>query len=329
MRRDPVIGRWVIVAPERSARPVEFTLKQSLYSNDKPEKCPFCEGKESMTPPEIMAFRNGGGANCPGWETRVVPNKFPALRIEGSLERVGQGIYDIMTGIGAHEVIIESPQHLYSTSQLSVESVRKTIIAYKHRILDLRNDKRIAFCLVFKNVGEAAGASLSHTHSQLIATPIVPLRVLSEINYCKNHFDFRGRCVMCDVIKQEITEGTRVVIDSDKFIVIEPFAPRFAFETWILPKSHQSHFEYIDDAHIAELAGVLKSTIAKLEAVTGGCHYNYLIHSTPINWQPVEHYHWHIEILPRITRVAGFEWGSGFYINPVTPEDATKFLKSA
>lgn len=325
LRKDPVIGRWVIIAPERAMRPDQFKRPPTFLQSNKP--CPFCEGNEAQTPPEIRALRSNGSANAPGWRMRVVPNKFPALRIEGGLEKRGEGIYDMMNGIGAHEVIVESPKHLRSITELSEQDVQDLMWLYKERITDLMRDARMKYVLVFKNVGESAGASLEHTHSQIIATPIVPIRAQSEINHCKQYYDFRGRCIICDMIKQEISAGTRLVINSENFIVLEPFAPRFPFETHLLPKSHQSHYEHLDDKFLPELARVLRATLARIEKVADMPPYNYLLHTTPMKDPECEHYHWHFEIFPRLTRVAGFEWGTGFYINPMPPEDAARYLR--
>lgn len=327
LRKDPIMGRWVIVSHERALRPDQFKITPQLPKEGHQKNCAFCEGNESLTPTEIIALRKNSEKNSPGWQIRVVPNKYPALKVEGNLDKQGEGMYDMMNGVGAHEVIIESPKHELSLSALSEERITDLIQIYKQRILDLRNDKRLVFCLIFKNVGEAAGASLEHTHSQLIATPIVPLRVKAEIDYAKQYYDFRGRCVICDMIKQELSIGTRVVLNSENFISLEPFAPRFPFETWILPKNHISHFEATENTYFAELAKMLRQTILKIEKVSNNPPYNYLIHTTPISWESIDHYHWHIEILPRLTRVAGFEWGSGFYINPVPPENAATFLR--
>lgn len=306
-------------------RPDQFKRPPTFPPSNKP--CPFCEGNEAQTPPEIRALRTNGSPNGPGWRMRVVPNKFPALRIEGSLEKRGEGIYDLMNGIGAHEVIVEAPSHIHSITELSEQGVRDLVWLYKERIDDLKRDPRMKYVLVFKNVGESAGASLEHSHSQIIATPIVPIRVQSEINHCKTYYEFRGRCLICDMIKQEISSGIRVVINSDHFVALEPFAPRFPFETHLLPKFHQSHYETIDDGLLPELARVLRATLARLEKVADRPPYNYLLHTTPMKEPEFEHYHWHFEIFPRLTRVAGFEWGTGFYINPMPPEDAARYLR--
>ena len=325
LRRDPVAGCWVIEASERARRPDDFGPVAAAAPRSEP--CPFCEGSERLTPHEILAVRPNGGANGPGWRSRVVPNKFPALMVEGDLAKRGDGLYDIMNGVGAHEVIIETPRHELSLTGLSEDEVRDVLWLYKARLLDLRNDRRLQYGLVFKNVGERAGASMEHTHSQLIVTPIVPLRVQSEIDNCQQYFGYRGRCLLCDMVAQELSSGVRVVLDTPNFIAFEPFASRFPFETHVLPKRHLSHFEATDDGLLLELARCLRSSLLKIEKALDRPPYNYLIHTSPLNSKPLEHYHWHFEIIPRITRVAGFEWGTGFYINTVPPESAARYLR--
>lgn len=326
LRKDPVTGRWVIIATERAQRPTDFKFEAA---SKKGGKCPFCEGSEATTPPEIVAFRNDSTPkNGPGWRVRVVANKFPALRVEGDIDKRGDGMYDIITGIGAHEVIIEHPQHKLSMSELSEENVAEVLWMYRERLLDLKKDTRLVYGLIFKNVGEAAGASLEHSHSQLIATPIVPLQVQGEMDRCTQYSSFRGRCLFCDMIKQEISTGSRVISDGHHFVAFAPFAARFPFETWILPKRHASHFEAMnDESMFKELASLLRSVLRRLEGAMSTPPYNYLIHTAPLNEPAMEHYHWHFEIIPRVTRVAGFEWGTGFYINPVPPENAAQYLK--
>jgi UDPglucose--hexose-1-phosphate uridylyltransferase len=320
LRRDPVAGRWVIIASERAKRPDDFAGEFPPAARNLP--CAFCAGNETMTPQEIMAVRSAGS-----WRARVVANKFPALMVEGELSKRGDGMYDLMNGVGAHEVFIESPRHEVSITGLSDADVRDVLWLYKQRLLDLRNDFRLVYGLVFKNVKDKAGASMEHTHSQLIATPIVPLQVEQEIRRCSEYFDYRGRCLLCDMVMQEMQSGARMVMDTPNFIAFEPFAARFPFETHLMPKRHMSHFEATDDALLPELARVLRTSIAKIEAALNQPPYNYLIHTSPLNVRSLDHYHWHFEIIPRITRVAGFEWGSGFYINTVPPEQAASFLR--
>lgn len=326
LRKDPVAGHWVIMAQERAKRPDEFAAGDAAPKPASPN-CPFCEGKEGKTPPEIRAVRQSGEANSPGWRVRVVPNKFPALRIEGELERRGDGVYDLITGIGAHEVIIESPRHHLSISELEVDEVREVLAMYRERLTDLRRDPRLAYGLVFKNVGESAGASLEHTHSQLIVTPVVPAQVQGEMDRCRHYHGFRGRCLLCDMVQQELSSSIRVVVDSPNFLSFAPFASRVPFETHVLPKRHESHYEDLPGDRMTELAEVLRTTLRKIEGAIRTPPYNYLLHTAPLNSGPLEYYHWHLEIIPRITRVAGFEWGTGFYINPVPPEHAAQFLR--
>ena len=335
LRKDPVLGRWVIIATERQARPSDFKTElgeADLKRERQPQEgaCPFCEGNESMTPPEIIAFRDEGGEpNGPGWRVRVVPNKFPALRIEGDLEKKGLGIYDRMNGIGAHEVIIETPEHVRSLTELTEERTREVIYAYRDRLADLRGDPRMVCGMVFKNVGAAAGASLDHTHSQIIVTPVVPRTIKQEMEGCRQFYDYRGRCLFCDMVEQEAADGARIVAESPHFLAFLPFAPRFPFETWMVPRRHSSHFEDIQDYEVPEMARMLRLVIDKMERLLGRPAYNYMIHTSPLPMERIEHYHWHVEIIPRLTRVAGFEWGTGFYINPLAPEEAAGYLRDA
>jgi len=325
LRKDPIVGRWVIVAKSRAKRPHDFEFS---FRRRRGGFCPFCPGHEDKTPGEILAYRNPGTLpNREGWRVRVVPNKFPALEIEGDLNKRGEGIYDMMRGVGAHEVIIETPKHLWTLSQLSEPEIQEVLWVYRDRLVDLKKDPRLVYGMIFKNVGPAAGATLEHTHSQLIVTPIVPINVWEEMTGSLEFYHYRGRCVYCDMIQQELATEKRIVLDTPSFVAFCPFASRFPFETWILPKMHASHYENIQKNGIEELSGVLKQTIGKIESALDQPAYNYIIHTAPFDTQELAHYHWHIEIMPSITRPAGFEWGTGFYINPVPPEEAAAFLR--
>jgi UDPglucose--hexose-1-phosphate uridylyltransferase len=328
LRKDPVIGRWVIISTDRASRPTDF--------EHPPEKavggfCPFCPEHEGKTPPEVFAIReNGSEPDGPGWSVRVVPNKFPALQVEGELDRRAEGIYDKMNGIGAHEVIIESPEHEIELSRHSVEQIRLVLIAYRARMLDLAQDTRFRYIQLFKNHGQAAGASLEHSHTQLVATPIVPRRILEELKGCRQHYELKERCIFCDIVDQETALGTRVVTENAEYLSIAPFAPRFPFETWLLPKSHGTSFEHIADAELGSLAAILKETLMRINRVLDDPPYNFVIHTSPCNdWRGPKHYHWHVEIMPKLTSVAGFEWGTGLYINPTPPEEAAAYLRDA
>ncbi len=326
LRKDPIVGRWVIIAPDRAKRPADFT--HEFQRPDSGGFCPFCTGNEQATPPEILAYRNPGSSpNGGGWRARVIPNKFPALQVEGELDKRGDGIYDLMNGVGAHEVIIECPDHETNIGQLPVENIREVLWMYRDRLVDLKKDPRLVHGLIFKNKGAPAGASLEHSHSQLIVTPVVPISVWEEMTGALEFYNYRGRCIFCDMIQQELASGARIVLDTPGFVVFCPFASRFPFETWILPKRHSSQYENIPRQGIEELGAVLKTTLSKLKLALDDPPYNYIIHTAPFNSGELTHYHWHIEIFPRLTRVAGFEWGSGFYINPVMPEEAAGFLR--
>jgi UDPglucose--hexose-1-phosphate uridylyltransferase len=327
LRKDPIIGRWVIISTDRAKRPTDF-LRESVEI--KGGFCPFCYGNEDKTPPEILAYgRNGSGPNQSGWNIRVVPNKFPALGIEGDLDRQGEGLFDKMNGVGAHEVIIETPSHEATLSSLSEKGIEDVLWAYRDRMLDLKNDRRFRYVLIFKNHGSAAGASLEHTHSQLIALPIVPKRVREEVDQGKRYFQEKERCIFCDMIRQELDSEVRVITQNEHFLAIAPYAPRFPFETWLLPKQHSSAFELNQSPIYASLARLAKDVLMRIDSVLARPAYNYTIHTSPIGEEINDHYHWHIEMMPKLTKVAGFEWGTGFYINPTPPEESARFLREA
>ncbi len=325
LRKDPIVGRWVIVAANRAARPQDFEPAELKAKNS---PCPFCEGNEHHTPGEIAAVREPNSVvDRTGWRVRVVPNKYPALESEGEWVRKSDGLYDMMDGVGVHEVIIESPRHICSTSELSETELAEVLCVYRDRLVELKQDHRLAYGMVFKNVGQAAGASLEHLHAQLIATPIVPINVWEEMTGSLEFYNYRGRCVYCDMIGRELEQKKRIVFETSEFVALCPFASRFAYETWILPKTHSSRYENIDSAAAGELSGMLKGVIEMLENVLEKPAYNYIIHTAPFDTNEAGHYHWHIEIMPRTSKAAGFEWGTGFYINPVPPEEATTALR--
>ena len=328
LRKDPITGRWVIIATDRAKRPTDFVReKVQIHGSG---FCTFCSGNEAKTPPEILAYRrNGGQPNTAGWSLRVVANKFPALGIEGTLNRQGEGLYDKMNGIGAHEVIIETPEHRLTLATMPVRAVEDVLWAYRDRILDLKKDRRFKYVLIFKNHGDAAGASLEHTHSQLIALPVVPKRVREEVDSAKEYYSYKERCIFCDIIRQEMEDGVRMIAENPCFIAMAPYAPRFPFEMWIVPKVHQSAFEESQKHEFEQLAAMLKDMLTRLDVVLDSPAYNHIVHTSPIPEASNDYYHWHLEIMPKLTKVAGFEWGTGFYINPTPPEESTKFLREA
>jgi len=323
-RKDPIVGRWVIISSERGKRPSDWANEPNAKGGG---FCPFCPGNEALTPPEIFALRElTTEKNVSGWKIRVIPNKFPAVNIEGEVSPKGYGNYDMMNGIGAHEVIIETPNHAHDLADLEVAEIEKVMLVYRQRIDDLKKDSRFRYVLVFKNHGVAAGASLEHSHSQLIAIPIIPKRVAEELDGSKKFYQFKNRCIYCDVIKQELDAQLRVILSTDNFIAIEPYAPRFPFETWLLPLSHSSHFERMPELMYKEVAVALKDVLSRINLTLGYPPFNFILHSSPVQDEELSYYHWHIEIIPKLTKVAGFEWGSGFYINPTSPESAANYL---
>jgi UDPglucose--hexose-1-phosphate uridylyltransferase len=328
LRKDPVTGRWVIISTDRGKRPNDFRVERVSVLGA--EHCPFCAGHEAMTPPEVLAFRHPGGpANSSGWDVRVVPNKFPALQVEGNLDREGEGLFDRMNGIGAHEVIIESPDHAKTLASMSEPEIERVLWACRERIVDLKRDIRFRYILIFKNHGGAAGATLEHSHSQLIALPIVPDFVREEIDGAKRHFKAKERCVFCDIIRQEIAAERRVIQENADIVALAPYASRFPFETWLMPRSHASRFEDAPRQVYENLARMIKTVLTRMNRALESPAYNLLIHNSPLAEHVGEYYHWHVELMPKLTRTAGFEWGTGFYINPTAPEEAAQVLRAA
>jgi UDPglucose--hexose-1-phosphate uridylyltransferase len=325
-RKDPITGRWVIVAVDLAMRPTDFVRDHVVPAGGR--FCPLCPGHEEKTPPEVLAYRpSGGQPNHGGWSLRVVPNKFPALRVEGDLSRQGEGLYDKMNGVGAHELVIETPDHMLTMGDLTDKQVEDVFWAVRDRIVDLRKDFRLRYIIVFKNHGDGAGATLEHSHSQIVALPVVPKRVTEELDGAKRYYDYRERCIYCDIIRQDIENGARVVLETEHFVALSPYAARFPFEIWILPKKHVSHFENIEIPEVKNLGWIQRAVIRKLDKVLEQPAYNLMVHSAPIQEGAMAHYHWHIELMPKLTKVAGFEWGTGFYINPTPPEEAARFLR--
>jgi UDPglucose--hexose-1-phosphate uridylyltransferase len=330
LRQDPATKQWVIIARERAKRPHDF-MKQSAppplpaYKED----CPFCPGNESLTPPETMAYRRGGLANGPGWWVRAVPNKYSALVPDGSISRKEEeGLFRKMDGVGQHEVIIESPLHNQCIALMEDKQVEEILLAYRERYLTLREDPRFKLIIIFKNHGRAAGTSLEHPHSQLVATPIVPLTIRQRFEKAASHFDDDGTCVYCDILREGLRVPTRMIMETDRFVTFHPFASRAPFETWILPKEHHASFGSISMGDAKEFAWVLKTTLFKLYRGLNNPDYNYIIHTAPTKDEHEEYFHWHLQILPRLVTPAGFELGTGIFINAALPEETAEFIRN-
>ncbi len=322
------MGRWIIISKERSRRPTDFIVEEPKVTGG---FCPLCQGNENTTPPEVLVYGRNvtSPANTPGWSLRVVPNKYPALVIEGDLNKEGAGIYDLMNGIGAHEVLVETPNHDETFISLPPYRMANVFRAFRDRIVDLGRDPRFRYVMVFKNNGRSAGASLEHTHSQLVALPILPRLIVSELEGSLSYYTYKERCIYCDIIRQEVREKVRVVSENDEFLAIVPFAPRSPFEMWIMPKKHYSSYVMLQESSFESLAMLFSECMRRLDACIPNVPYNFVLHGAPLRSEPLEHFHWHFEIRPKLTSIAGFEWGSGFYINPMPPEEAATYLREA
>jgi len=331
VRRDIVTDTWVIVQTSSAGMPDD-----SPRPPRRPPDCPFCQGNEAMTPPEVSAVRAAGTTtDGPGWRVRVVPDKQPVLRIEGALDRVGVGIHDMVTGVGANEVIIESPDHETNFAALSEEQIRLVLDTWQRRLVDLYRDSRFRYVLVFKDHGRMAGGStIEHVHSQIIALPATPRRVKDQLDGARAYYEYKERCIFCDILQDELDSGQRVLLATDRFVVFAPYASRLPFELRVKPRRHCHSFGDATADELADLSPVLKRTVGALHSALGDPAFNVVLQTAPNllpqdgYWETIgRDYHWFLEIIPRVRRTDGFEWGSGFFINPVAPELAVARLK--
>lgn len=331
-RRDPVTGRWVVIAPQRARRP----RKMRLEGDDElaTDFCPFCPGNENATPPAIAAYSGDDSGDSDNsdesndnWRVRVVSNKYPAVATEAS-ERVRRDDpYMRRDGLGAHEVIIESADHVADLSQLSDAHLADVVRAWRERVDDLGGDQRLEYALIFKNQGVRAGATVEHAHSQLMALPAVPDFVADELEGSRDYHAEHDRCVFCDLIERNLDKRDRLVYENDKVVVFAPFASRFPFELWLMPRQHQARFEDADADLDRAVARALGDTLTRLHQSLDDPPYNLVVHTAPLRSGPLDYYHWHIEIIPTLSNIAGFEWGSGWHINSTAPESAADHLK--
>jgi UDPglucose--hexose-1-phosphate uridylyltransferase len=332
LRKDILLGRWVAVLSE-SRTPSDY----KLTSNNKNDEgsCILCPGRENETPPEITSIRNPGTyPNSPGWWVRALPSFKPVFQIEGDLGRRGVGIYDKMNSIGANEILIESPEHNIRPEDMGLEQMIKVITLYRDRIADLEKDSRLRYILIYKNSGKDAGEIFSHPVSYLMATPVIPKMLKDELDNAKQYYSYKERCIFCDIISEELRVGERIIFETRNFIAFCPYAAQFPFESWIIPKRHYCAFHEITYEEIEDLGLMLMTILKKLRKIFNNVPYNYFIHTAPNmvprknHWHTLgEDFHWHLEIIPRLTKTSGFEWGSGFYILPTSPENAAKYLR--
>ncbi len=337
LRYNYLWDTWSLIAPERERRPHDYP-PHTYGPQSSPEKCPFEPGREYLTPGEIFAVREPGTApNTPGWKVRVIPNKYPAFRIENIPEHSGKCLYDIVGGFGAHEIIIDTPDHFKHPHNFSTEEMKLLLYVYRERMKSLYGDVRIKYVLVFKNYGREAGASLSHSHSQIIATPQIPKLIDTVVEQSRRYFVEKGRCYLCDEVKFELEEMKRIVYENEGFVAYCPFYSIFPFQMRIVAKRHMHDYSKLSNQDLHLLADALRLSLRKLYKTLVNPPYNLFIHTAPPVREEfrkpnyfvgMEHFfHWYLEILPRISIPAGFEWGSGYYINPTTPESAAKFLR--
>ncbi|RKD32739.1 galactose-1-phosphate uridylyltransferase [Thermohalobacter berrensis] len=325
IRTDPVTGNQVIIATERGKRPTDL---KSVLPEKKVKKiedsCPFCPGNEEKTPPEISRINRRDK-----WTVRVVPNKYPAVSMESSCNINDSILFKKEKGKGKHEVIIESREHNKSFFYMDIKEFEYMLKMYKKRYKDLINLEGIKYVSIFKNYKKEAGASLEHPHSQAIALPLVPKLIKEELHGSKNYFEKEGNCIYCDIIKEELNNNERIITETKNFLVLAPYASIYSYHTQIIPKEHKSNFETINNKLIEELAILLFDIFNRMGRLLGDFPFNMYLHTLPKDEENHNKtYHWHMEIAPRLSNQAGFELGSGMYINTVAPEQAAKVLRS-
>jgi UDPglucose--hexose-1-phosphate uridylyltransferase len=327
LRQDATTREWVIIAPERAKRPQQEPKKRHAVTLPAWDAtCPFCTGNESQTPEEV--FRIPASSQGSTWDVRVVPNRFAALMPGGDVNRQTDGhFFHKMNGFGIHEVIIESPIHNASMALMPYEQVEKTLIAYQERYNALKKNRQLKFITVFKNSGWASGTSLAHPHSQLVATPIMAPHYHRKFDVAHDYNADMGSCLYCDLIAEELSEGKRIVAETEQFVIFHPFASRVPFETWIMPKEHSASFGLFLVAHLPELARILKDSLFCLYQELNDPAFNLMVDTSTTEDEEDPYYHWHIRIVPRLTTVAGFEMGSGIYVNTALPEETAPIAR--
>jgi len=329
LRRDIVTGEWIILAEERAKRPTNFKKKEATKEIPAwDQKCPFCPGNEHMTPPEIFVYRDPESAlEKKDWQIRVIPNKFPALKRKGKPSYLKESIYEAMNGFGAHEVVIETPIHNKTICFLEKTQIAEIIKTYIRRYKALKKDPNIKYIQIFRNHGEEAGCSLVHAHSQIVATPVVPQKILNKIKGSNNYFKEKKRCVYCDIIQTELSLKKRIVAQNTHFVAFTPFASRSPFQVNIAPYNHCPCFCDIREKEILSFATILKEVRLRLYILLEDPPYNFTLFTAPVKGRDLTGFHWHMEIIPRLTTPAGFELGTSIYINTVSPEEAAQHLR--
>ena len=328
IRQDAATKEWVILASNRVKRPHDFGKKQQMRSLPPYQpSCPFCPGNEYLSPEEILRYPAEEGSS---WRIRVINNKYPALVLQGSPQQSGEaGFFTKMNGVGAHDVIVETPVHNRFIPLMEDQEIEELLTVYRERYNQLSREPRVKLITIFKNHGGGAGTSLIHPHSQLVATPVVSAELRRQFEVAIAHYDETGRCLYQDIIDHELRAGERIVMDTEGFVVFHPFASRMPFETWVVPKKGQASFGNVPTKDLASLAQVLRITLLKLYLSLNDPDFNYVIHTAPVGDETKDYYLWHIRIVPRLTSIAGFEIGSGMYINAAFPEETADFIRNS
>jgi UDPglucose--hexose-1-phosphate uridylyltransferase len=325
LRQNTATREWVVIASDRAKRPDDFSSEARELTGERPEhddQCPFCPGNEE---PELEIARFPKGER---WQVRVIRNKYPALTTKGAPVRTAEGVHRVISGVGRHEVIIESPRHNACLALQTTEEVATFLGVLQGRAREATDDPHVEYCVCFENHGESAGTSLQHPHAQLVALPVVPENIRVRAEEARRHYDDNGSCVFCDMLGDELREGSRVVIDSEQHVAFVPFAASSPFHMWILPRRHDTTFLHARDEELRDLADVLRRALRKLYVGLHDPDYNYVVRSAAARDENQEYLHWYVSIIPRVARAAGFELGSGMYINPAIPEENAGFLRS-
>jgi UDPglucose--hexose-1-phosphate uridylyltransferase len=325
LRRDPLLRRWTIIAPERRAHLIRRRFVRPPIVEEVP--CPFCPGNEHLNPQEIYVARADPGAQTrQGWAVRITPDRQPLLRVEGHVERRGVGLYDLMSATGAHELVSDTPDHTAHWADFDLGQMERLLRSYLLRYNDLRKDRRFRHVVIMKNHG-APWSRYPHHHSHIVAMPFTPRRIDDEFIGAKEYYRVKERCVFCDALTEEERHGERTIAANEDFVAIAPFASGFPFETWFLPRRHIPDFGEMGERTLPKLAALFQDTMSKLRATLHDPHFSLALHSGPLNGENREEFHWHWELIPHLSGELGMEWATGVYFNPIAPEEAAQYLR--
>ena len=318
----------MVIAADREARPSDYHVNEPGSHGDRDGPCPFCPGNESMTPPEVMAVRDPGTApDTPGWSIRVIPNRYPAFSPEYPFSPVSDGLYESSPAFGIHEIVVESPEDSLHMADMDLARIGKIIKVYRNRLRTIATTEKFAAAIIFRNYGEAAGASLSHPHSQIVALPVLPRLMAVEVESFRGYLRGTGKCLMCGLVAQEMAQMERVIIHRDGYLASAPFPSGFPYQIRVVPTDHRENFQDSDGRGMEGFASILKEVLGRLKDGLCDPPYNFMLHNRPFIQECP--YHWYLDVTPRISTTAGFEWGTGFCINTVSPEDAAAVLRDA